>query len=86
MRNEATDECHLYLANVPSPRLTPEDVPCAYAARWEVELSHWRQQGLPGREQPCSDRRVLFPPLVRTIRSGKSSSVPFELILPGVGP
>ena len=57
VRDPATREYHLYLTNIPSERLSPEDIGQIYAARWVVELffrelkSHYRIEDMPSRKR-----------------------------------
>ncbi len=57
-------EYHLYLTNVPTQKLTAEDIQSVYAARWEVELlfkelkSHYRMEDLPSSKREVVEALV----------------------------
>lgn len=52
-RNPSSGEFHLYLTNIPTEQLPPEDVQATYALRWQIELlfkelkRHYRLEDMP---------------------------------------
>ena len=60
VRNNDTGKYHLYLTNVPTEELSPEDIARVYAARWEVELLFKElKSGYRLDEMPSSKRHVV---------------------------
>jgi IS4 transposase len=70
----ASQEHHLYLTNIPSDRLSPEDIGQIYAARWVVELffrelkSHFRIEDMPSRKRPVVEA-LLYAAIIAFVVS-----------------
>lgn len=73
VRNEKTGQYHLYLTNVPSERLSPDDVARVYAARWEVELlfkelkSSYRLDEVPSSKKHVVESLIYVAILTLTV-------------------
>jgi hypothetical protein len=65
LRDERTDEYHLYVTNIPPDKLAPEDIASTYAARWLIELafrelkSQYRADQMPSRKRHIVEALLL---------------------------
>lgn len=64
VRDPLTRDYHTYLTNIPTDRLTPEEIGQIYAARWAVELffrelkSRYRIDDVPSRKRPIVEALI----------------------------
>ncbi|MFA5507182.1 MAG: IS4 family transposase [Vulcanimicrobiota bacterium] len=71
--NEETGKYHIYITNIDSPTLSPEDIARTYAARWEVELlfkelkSQYRIDELPSSKQHIVEALIYVAILTMTV-------------------
>jgi putative transposase len=72
VRNDDTGEYHVYITNVPTDRLSAEDVRFSYSLRWQVELlfkslkSHGHLDQLPS-SKPCVVECLIWAAVLAAI-------------------
>jgi IS4 transposase len=72
--DQESETYHLYLTNIPSEKLTAEDIALIYALRWEIELlfkelkQHYRLEDMPSRQQEVVEA-LLYAALLTLIVS-----------------
>ncbi len=67
VRDERSDEYHLYLTNIPPERLSPTEVATTYAARWAVELFFRELKSRYRAEQMPSSKREVVEALLYAV-------------------
>ncbi len=87
IRNEETGGYHVYLTNLPSPKLPAEDVQAVYALRWQVELlfkalkTHGRLAQLPS-----SNQAIVEAWLWASVLAAAASQTLYQLIRAAIPP